>query len=346
MLRPFKHIHSKFYKINSFVNHLFLDVVFRANKIADDEFNSNLLLLKYRGFVTDINDEYVLNPINECYKICKTLSPKKLKILKKGVHNNAKIRELCNGIIVPLQYADIDAINPELSKHLKKFFNHLYDDVIGLAPVYNNYEKIEDFYKNLVGKSLTCRCCGTSKILNKFHSKRSALDHYLPRNHYPFLSINCNNLIPICDTCNSKYKLAQDTLYEEIKRGKKIIGRNRKKAFYPYSRTSIPIKVNVTFKVPYSENILPDDIDIDFESSGYEEQLESWERLFGIKENYKADICSEDTYMYYEEQLIAISNYGITMPEYINLLKTTNPFYDKKFLRIGMLEGINNYTSP
>ncbi len=346
MLRPFKHIHSKFYKINSFVNHLFLDVVFRANKITDNEFNSNLLLLKYRGFVNDINDEYVFNPINECYKICKSLSSQNLKILKRGVHYNGKVRELCNGKITPLQYTDINKINPELSKHLKTFFNYLYDEVIGAAPVYNSYEKIEEFYNKLVGKSLTCRCCGTSKILNKFHSKRSALDHYLPRKHYPFLSINCNNLIPICETCNSKYKLGQDTLYEEIKRGKRVIGRNRKKAFYPFGRTTIPIKVKVTFKVTYSENILPDNIDIDFESIGYEEQLETWERLFGIKENYKADICSEDTHMYYEEQLIANSNHGIDMTQYINLLKTTNSFYDKKFLRIGMLEGINDFSTP
>lgn len=346
MLRPFKHTSSKFYKINSFVNHLFLDVVFRANSLEDDEFNSNLLLPKYRGFVENINEDYILNPINECYKICKTISYKDLKVLRRGVHNNARIRELCNNLIIPLQYSDIDKIHPELSKHLKKFFNYLYDDVIGRAPVYGNYERIEDFYKSLIGRSLTCRCCGTGKILNKFHSKRSALDHYLPRNHYPFLSINCNNLIPICDTCNSKYKLGQDTLFEEFKRGKKNISRERRKAFYPYCRTSVPISIKVTFNVPYSEDILPEEIDIDFESSGYEEQLETWERLFGIKENYKADICSEDTHMYYEEQLYANSTYGITMQDYIELLKNTDTFYDKKFLRIGMLEAINNIVIP
>lgn len=339
MLRPFKHTQSKFYKINSFVNHLFLDIIFRSNKIVDYEFSSMLLIPKYRGFVEKVNNDYVLNPINECFKICKTISPKNLKTLKKGVHNNSRIRELCNGTISPLQYGDIDEINPELSKQLKIFFNYLYDEVILKAPIYNDYERIEEFYKKLTGKSSICRFCGTGKILNKFHSKRSALDHYLPRSLYPFLSINCNNLIPICDTCNSKYKLAQNTLFEVVKKDKKIIEVNRKKAFYPYCRNIIPINIDVTFKVPYSDGILPKDIEVNFDSLGYEEQLVTWDRLFGIKENYKAEYCSEDMKMYFEEQYMYEVNFGKTHSEYIDLLKR-NPFGDKNFMKIGFLEGI------
>lgn len=343
MLRPFKHTSSKFYKINSFVNHLFLDVIFRANKISRKTFTSNLLLPKYRPFVDDVNKIYVLNPIKECFKICKTLPPKDLKTLKRGVYNNSKIRELCNGSITPLEYEDIDKINTDLSNQIKIFFNYLYDEVVLKAPIYNNYEKIEDYYKKIVGKSTTCRCCGSGKILNKFHSKRSALDHYLPRNYYPFISINCNNLIPICDNCNSKYKLGQNTLFEDIKKGKKIISRKRKKAFYPYCRTTVPININVTFKTVYSDSIIPEDIEINFESAGYEEQLENWDRLFGIKENYKAEYCSEDMKMYYEEQYMYEINYGKTHSEYIDLLKR-NSFGDKNFLKIGFLEGLNNFT--
>ncbi len=342
MLRTFKHTYSKFYKINSFVNHLFLDVVFRANKLSNDTFNSNLLLPKYRCFVNGINNTYVLDPIKECYKICRVLPQKDLKTLRKGVHNNSKIRELCNGNLEPLEYSDIEVISIELSKHLKTFFNYLYDEVVTKAPIYNNYEKIDDYYKKLVGRSLTCRCCGTNNILGQFHSKRSALDHYLPRKYYPFISINCNNLIPICDTCNSRYKLAKNTLYETTKDVKsKIVSKNRRKAFYPYSRNNHEIGIKVTFKTAYSDNIEPKNIDLDFECIGYEEQLETWDKLFGIKENYKAEYCSEDMRMHYEEQYMNSINYGLTHEEYISLLKS-NLYGDKNFLKIGFLEGINN----
>ncbi|MFP8894055.1 hypothetical protein [Chryseobacterium sp. EZn1] len=326
------------------MNHLFLDIVFRAPYITQAVFDSSLVLPKYKPLIDEVNNEYLLNPITECFSICKTLSKKHLKILKRGVHQNNKIRLLCNGDLTPLEYTDIELISEELSKQIKIFFDKLYDKAVNKAVFYRKYGKIEDYYKNLVGKSRTCRCCGINKVLIKFHSKRSALDHYLPRNHFPFTSINTNNLLPICDICNSKYKLAENTIFEVIKRNNEIVSKTRKRAFFPFSKiTPYPrIEVEITFNRALAEDIEPVDMSVDLICAGYEEQVDSWDRIFGIKENYLAECCSEDLYMYYEEQYVADLNFGKTHDQYVATLEA-NRLYDMNFLRIAYLNGIKNY---
>src|SRR5690606_14106241 len=182
MIRPYKHIQSNFHSLQSFINHLFLDVIFHAPKLPQNQFDSSMVLAKYQPLIDEVNDDYLLKPLKESFIICKTLKPKDLKILKRGVHVNNKIRLLCNGELNPVGYEEIVVINKDLSKQLKTFFDKLYDEAINRAIFYNNYQKVDDYYKVLVGRSRACRSCGINKVLTKFHSKRSALDHYLPRN--------------------------------------------------------------------------------------------------------------------------------------------------------------------
>jgi len=339
MLRPYVFSNSKIHKIQSFVNHVMLDVIFNAPKIATPIFTSNLVMAKYRMLIDDINVEYVLNPLVDMYRICKILSPKDLKILKRAVHDNNKIRQLCNGDIQPIRYSDIDKIDSDLVKAIKVFCRHLYDDVVGLAPFYNNYEDINAYYKKLVQRSSACRCCGINKVLTKFHTNRSALDHYLPRNHYPFNSLNFKNLMPICDTCNSKYKLGQDTLYKTENKGRKNETITKIRAFYPFRRDIPDINIEINFSKPFDSTIEPKDIELTLECLGFEEEVENWDRLFGIKENYKAECCTDEMRLQYEEEYIAEMAYGKTHAQYIELL-SRNKYANSNFLKIPFLNAI------
>lgn len=330
MIRPYQYSYNKIQKIQSFVNHVMLDVIFKAPKIPNPTFSSALVLPKYRILITGINNNYVLNPLSDAYLICKGLSSTQLKTLKKAVHNNNKIRELCNGTIEPVKYSEIEIINADLVVALKTFCNYLYDEVVKKAPFYNNYENINTYYKTVVKKSSFCRCCGINKVLTQFHTHRSALDHYLPRKHYPFNSLNFKNLVPICDVCNSKYKLSEDTLYST---------NTRVKAFYPF-RNDIPdIKINIVFNKPFDDTIMPNDIELNLTCVGFQEEVETWERVFGIAENYKAECCTDEMRMYFEEQYIALMNRGISKADYIDDLNR-NRFGDANFLKIPFLEAI------
>jgi len=341
MLVSYKYSFSKIQKVQSFVNHVMLDVVFNAKRIAAAQFSSALVLAKYRNLIDEINDDYVLTPLSKAFLICKGLNPEEIKLLKRAVHNNNKIRELCNGDIEPVKYEQIEAINTNLSKAIKTFCDSLYDYCIKLAPFYNSYEDINTYYKVVVKKSSVCKCCGINKVLTQFHTHRSALDHYLPRKHYPFNSLNFKNLIPICDICNSKYKLSEDTLYTTTKnKGKKSNSKTRTVAFYPFSKTAHNININITFKKNFDPDIEPKDIEIKFTCAGNEEKVATWDRIFGIKENYRAECCTDEMRMYYEEQYIADMNFGKTHKEYIAILER-NRYGDMNFLKIPFLEAIN-----
>jgi hypothetical protein len=336
MLKPYTFPYSKIQKVQSFVNHVMLDVIFNAKNITATSFSSALVLPKYRHLIDNINQDYILNPLSVAFLICKGLKRNQIKLLKKAVHNNNKIRELCNGDIQPVKYEQIQTISTDLKKAIKLFCDNLYDHCIKLAPFYTSYENINTYYKTVVKKSSVCKCCGINKVLTQFHTHRSALDHYLPRKHYPFNSLNFRNLIPICDTCNSKYKLSEDTLYITANNGSKT----RTVAFYPYSRTIHNIEIDITFTKNFDSTIEPKDIEIELYCIGNTDKLSSWDRIFGIKENYKAECCTDEMRMYYEEQYIAIINYGQTHQQYITMLQN-NKYGDINFLKIPFLEAIN-----
>lgn len=340
MLRAYNFPYSKIQRVQSFVNHVMLDVVFNAKNLAAANFSSALVLAKYRHLIDEINRDYILDPLSEAFVICKTLNPKQIKLLKTAVHNNNKIRELCNGDLQPVKYEQIEAINADLKKAIKTFCDSLYDHCLKLKPFYTSYEDINAYYKTVVKKSSVCKCCGINKVLTQFHTHRSALDHYLPRKHYPFNSLNFRNLLPICDICNSKYKLSEDTLYITHNKGAKNESKTRTVAFYPYSQTAHDITIEINFKKTFDSTIEPKDIEISLSCADNTDKVSSWDRVFGIKENYIAECCTDEMRMHYEEQYIALMNRGITHKDYVDDL-SRNRYGDMNFLKIPFLEAIN-----
>lgn len=76
----------------------------------------------------------------------------------------------------------------------------------------------EDFI--VASKVNVCPYCNSAFILNYHKDKNNKstadLDHYYPRSRYPFFAVTLWNLIPICSTCNSRFKAQYDTFSNEI----------------------------------------------------------------------------------------------------------------------------------
>ena len=65
-----------------------------------------------------------------------------------------------------------------------------------------------------------CPYCGQQyfglipdKENNNYKISEATLDHFLPKNEYPYLALNIYNLIPVCNTCNSTYKNQHDEIF-------------------------------------------------------------------------------------------------------------------------------------
>jgi hypothetical protein len=341
MLKPYLYKHSPIHNAQRFVNYIVLEFFCKAPKLSHYTFSSTLVLPKYQNLLNGTAPKHILNPISGIYKICRQLNKEQTKVLKRAIINNNRVRELCNMEIQPVLYADIAMIDKSLSKLIREFCDNLYNHCLSKQPFYSTFGHLADYYDNLVGKSEVCRFCGIKQILTKHHKHRSAFDHYLPKSQYPFSSINFKNLIPICDTCNSKYKLTKNTLFEKSKNGK-VVKLKPIKAFYPFRKTTPDIKVLLKLKTNYSANLKPTDIVLDFACVGFEEQVKNWDRIFGIKENYLAKACTEEMFSHYEEHYLADKNWGLTHENHIEKL-TNNKMADGNFLKIALLEAIANF---
>jgi hypothetical protein len=80
---------------------------------------------------------------------------------------------------------------------LEKFFKHLFTNVIKLKAITTRIGDIELHYKDFVKVNDEDRCpfCGINDLKGQYVERREAYDHYLPKDIYPFNSINFLNLI-------------------------------------------------------------------------------------------------------------------------------------------------------
>lgn len=112
------------------------------------------------------------------------------------------------------------------------------------------------------------------------------LDHYLPRSKYPFAAANLRNLAPMGGRCNSSYKRIQDPL-------KRADG-SRRRAFYPFSATT----VRVTFQNSVVDELTPgpviSDWVIEFDPS--DEPTDTWDEIFHVRERWKENFLDDKTF--------------------------------------------------
>lgn len=339
MLRPLTYKYHIVSRGQSFVNYLFLDVIFNNTVLKNNpSFSTALVIGKYNSIILSFGDEY-LSSVSNVFDICKWLNSKQLKLLRRAVHHNNKIEKLCSGELIPVTYREINKIDTQLSIEIQKICGRLYKYIIDRQPFYSVYGRKGDFYKEIIGEETVCSCCGVGTMLNKYQTPVGALDHYFPINHYPFSSINFRNLVPICDICNSKYKTQKDTLFSikvRTKKGRKIQNIKKLRAFYPYSTNYEMIEVSVSITNDDLSNLTKNDIIIDYSLPNHDEEIENWERLFNVSEVHKAHLFDNSTRSFINTQF-DMMKLGITFDQCCNLY-ANNLFYDKNFIRIPYLK--------
>lgn len=118
----------------------------------------------------------------------------------------------------------LPAIPDSIFPALKTLAVHLYERTAKLAGVEAACgECIEDYsarFRELppLGNGNVCCVCGTEYLaqlrsdVDDHEQWRGPYDHLLAKDHYPLYGVHPRNLVPICGTCNSKAKLANDLL--------------------------------------------------------------------------------------------------------------------------------------
>lgn len=336
MLYKYKKINHKIDSYHVWIRHLVLDVWCRASI----PFSTNLLLPEFAVAVNAMPANYLLNKIAHIHNQL-IHKPKRFKrMLHDGFRKNNSIEALCNGNIQPLQYSAIRVVDEKFANDLYIFCVSLYDRLskedtrirAAFDGINNHYNA---FFAN-GNNAAVCPFCGISKLLNSHNSKREAYDHFFPKEIYPFTTVNFENLVPMCHSCNSKYKTRKDPI--NLRNGGPI-----KVIFYPFSNGLITnIEISFTFNSADLINLTPQDIDIDITSNNSPVKVTRWKEIFGIEERYKAICCDESAFKgWLEEYNMFTQVSDISFDNYI-ATKNMNKYLNQKFLESAYLKGCRN----
>lgn len=277
--------------------------------------------------------------------------------LIEGYANNNNIERLCKDTAVaPMMYKDIKSRYPDLEKALKSFYSKLYGsdspfnlEVFGFLST-KMITAYDEQFMGVNNKGI-CPFCALNDLKGNNHSYREAYDHYIPKGIYPFNVLNFRNLSPMCHECNSTYKLVKSPIEKRMKK-KDIdplkLKKYRTKAFYPYDEVHPELTIDIELTSTDIKSLSPKNIILHFRTDiEAEEEINSWRRVFGLDERYKAVLCSpNDGIGWYNsivdefENVKEISEIKEAETYYKNVLKAANkqPLSGRGFLKSKFLE--------
>ncbi|SNR60361.1 hypothetical protein SAMN04488009_2764 [Maribacter sedimenticola] len=351
----FTYIPHNIEKLQEYLDFLFYEVWLKADGDFDaDKLSGHPELQQIYidlGYKEGKWAQFFNSSIENIYREFLKLDSKYRAFLSVRYANNNNIEGLCcDKTIEPITYEEISQSHPDLSKALKSFYSKLY----GSNSPFNledfgflNKDLITDYDMAFMEKNnqQVCPFCALTHLKANNHSYREAYDHYIPKGSYPFNVLNFRNLAPMCNECNSTYKLSKSPLYPiDPLKGKNA----RTKAFYPYADDHPEISFKIEISNSNILNLTPDDISITIHAdSGYKEEIETWMRVFGLEERYKATLCSpNDGQVWFNKaidefenakELANIVDYDVF---YKRILREAQkyPLSDKGFLKAQFLE--------
>jgi len=172
--------------------------------------------------------------LNDYYTAVKELSFAEIQRVKTVVKTQSQIEKLLSG---SCNCKTIDDLPSEIREPVRKLFDYSFGLLSDLQIRDHQYQVIYDLTTQHI-----CPFCGC-EYFDAPGAPREALDHYLPKSIYPFAAANLLNLVPMGHKCNSKYKLAEDILFDE--------SGVRRKSFFPY-RFQDKIQIDLDQSVPFA----------------------------------------------------------------------------------------------
>ncbi len=281
--KPFKHSIEKFHENFAY----FFEKIVAKDLATYDEKK----LLK-KPFAKIINDSPKL--VGEMKNIVAQyhiLSNADKQVVKDALGNNFEIENLCNntGGFSPVKYEQIS--DEAFRKLLKDFLTELWEGYYFVNSIRDTFGTVQEHFAEFKKHqdAHVCPFCGLLPLKPYTSIYRNAYDHYIPKALYPFVSVNYQNLFPICHECNSDEKKTTDTLYR---------GPARRTVFFPldtvYKADQLEVVINpLEIYDKKTLKTLLDEInwDLTITLAGIADpRLVSWDEIFHIKRRYRENL--------------------------------------------------------
>ncbi len=272
MIYTYTYYVSDVNKLNGFVLKFFNRIEFETGDFSNDFFEQEFydnLVCKHTGIL--------LKPFKQIYAIIKGWEQTKKTELCEAIRKSNDIENICNGSVRPTKAAEIE---PTVNKLLVTLFKKLYKDVLFgkfFKPHYGDRKTHYHLFRQHANNEYeNCPACGIRPMHTSLDDITDQYDHYLPKDIYPFLSVNFKNLVPICSDCNMAL----------VKHNNDILSHTGK-VFYPFDVTHQAI----TFEITIAKN--DSDLEkiewqIDYLCAvGQDDELTAWKAIYKIEDRHK-----------------------------------------------------------
>lgn len=337
MLRLYTPIQHEIFTLHTLLEKVVCDVWCNACDIdCDDKLEEAFKDIYHYSYKSTKKVKKTLrDEVERIYEEFKKINQHEKNLIKSAFKVSNSIEELCNGKV--LNY--YKELPPEVHDSIKQLFKWCYEELLGKKKVGGDKMK---YYNELINHPdndfSVCPCCGLIDIESPESICREDYDHYLPKAHYPFASVNFLNLVPICNKCNRDRKKAKDPL------GKARI------AFYPFSTEEHNIEINLNYTADINkENKELNFTDLEINLNGQGNKIETWDWLFDIVTRYEDKVKTFSKRFLKEikrrherfQKSYNTWTYLNTLDELIEDYEF-DYYDDKKFLKIAFLKAIKN----
>lgn len=207
----------------------------------------------------------------------RALTPNERQIVLEALESQNRIADLIN------RHCDCMALSelPEqIREPIKALFTFTFELLTDFEIRQRQYEVVCEGIPARV-----CPFCGCES-LEAPGAPQEDLDHYLPRLKYPFSAANLRNLAPMGGRCNKAYKRTQDPLRRDS--GERRLSRD------PYDATGVSVSLDNSVVDELTAGPAISEWVIEFFPT--DEAIETWEKIFHIRERWIRDVLDPATF--------------------------------------------------
>jgi hypothetical protein len=340
MLFSYTYVSHPLEQLHDWIRRVVVDVWCRRN---GGEYSVSLLCTELQEIAAEIDaidtdKRSIFDDLRDLDALIQALEQPKRDQLAVMFNDSTAVDDLCSGKAGrrPYNYDDLEAWEPVIAEKLKIFFYDLFDEHIKWGPIKKKLGNLKDHVDSFcaTNEEGLCPFCGLTDNRDENYKTRDDYDHYLPRHKYPFNSVNFRNLAPMCSDCNKSYKTTKDPI-------SRTPG-TRQKAYAPFDPAVTLPKFSVALDSSKIKALSLTDICITITSATHQEEVDTWQWLFGIQERYKGKLCKKrGAYAWLNTVLKESANYGKSPKEVLHIVRsnvTDDPFLDDGYLKLAALE--------
>jgi len=240
----------------------------------------------------DIIDEYkvqVDDKLNIIFTTYMGLSQQNKQVVEDIYHTNNDIQGICGLIVSPVKF---EGLPLPIRTPIKSLYDNLWGDnkILGYVKVVNKCGTLKTHFNKFrkTNEYSVCPFCGIDGLLCEHDDGRDDYDHYLAKSDYPFISVNFENLFPMCHNCNSKNKGQVDTPFMPNTTVQRPL-------YYPLDSTIAGHEIHLNITSQNTDLSDPANWSLTVSCDPIQNHLkkDSWEQIFNIESRYKAIISKE-----------------------------------------------------